>query len=120
MFQQLNVEGGVIKKISSSSIKVGDFIILNPNERAPADMVIIWTSDPSGSIFIRTDQLDGETDWKVKRPLTSTQNHIGQADAAHPFGNLSSVSDLYTAVWQCEQPNKKIYDFLGLFEHEDA
>lgn len=56
--------------------------MLHPNERAPADMVLLWTSDPNGSLFIRTDQLDGETDWKVKRPLTSTQTHIAIENSA--------------------------------------
>lgn len=37
-------------------------------------MVILWTSEPSGSIFIKTDQLDGETDWKVRRAIRSTHS----------------------------------------------
>lgn len=76
-YQQLYLEGGVIKKTEARNIKVGDLIVLNPNERAPADLLLLWTSDPSGSLFIRTDQLDGETDWKRRRPLTSTQSAIG-------------------------------------------
>jgi len=64
LYQQLFLEGGVIKKTESRLLKVGDLIVLNPNERAPADLLLLWTSDPSGSLFIRTDQLDGETDWK--------------------------------------------------------
>jgi phospholipid-translocating ATPase len=27
-------------------------------------------------VFIRTDQLDGETDWKVRRPMSTTQKAI--------------------------------------------
>ena len=70
----------MIKKTESRNIKVGDLIVLNPNERAPADLLLLWTSDPSGSLFIRTDQLDGETDWKRRRPLNSTQSQIGLVD----------------------------------------
>ena len=80
LYQQLYLEGGVIKKTESRNIKVGDLIVLNPNERAPADLLLLWTSDPSGSLFIRTDQLDGETDWKRRRPLNSTQSQIGLVD----------------------------------------
>jgi magnesium-transporting ATPase (P-type) len=29
--------------------------------RVPADMVLLRTTDKSGAVFIRTDQLDGET-----------------------------------------------------------
>lgn len=119
LYQQLNLQGGLIRNIESAKIKVGDLIILKPNERAPADLVLLWTSDPSGSLFIRTDQLDGETDWKVKRPLTTTQTHIGQVSPSDPFENLQAAQNFYSAIFKCDQPNKKIYDFLGLYEHED-
>lgn len=119
-YMELNLKGGVLKKCASSNIRVGDLIVLNPNERAPADMVLLWTSDPSGSLFIRTDQLDGETDWKVRRPLTSTQTHIGTVtNPMQPFSNMHRVQDFQQAVLYCDQPNKNIYDFLGLYERED-
>ena len=54
-FTTLNLEGGVIKRKTADTFSVGDLLILYPNERAPADIVLLWTSDPSGSIFIRTD-----------------------------------------------------------------
>ncbi|KDQ23963.1 hypothetical protein PLEOSDRAFT_7858, partial [Pleurotus ostreatus PC15] len=52
--------------IPSSSIRVGDLIVLEKNQRVPADVVLLRTSDSSGTCFIRTDQLDGETDWKLR------------------------------------------------------
>lgn len=120
LYQQLNLEGGVIKKTESRYIKVGDLIVLNPNERAPADLLLLWTSDPSGSLFIRTDQLDGETDWKVRRPLNSTNNHIGLIDTQQPLANLQKATDLFDAVFRVEQPTKKIYEFMGRYEHDDT
>ncbi|KAG0142373.1 hypothetical protein CROQUDRAFT_662613 [Cronartium quercuum f. sp. fusiforme G11] len=64
-----------IRTIPSSSIRVGDIVILDKNMRVPADLVLLRTSDTdSGSCFIRTDQLDGETDWKLKIALELTQN----------------------------------------------
>ena len=54
-FFTLNLKGGVIKKTKSQRIRVGDLVVLHPNEPAPADMILLWTSDPSGSLFIRTD-----------------------------------------------------------------
>ena len=50
------------EKIKSSNIKIGDLIILNENQRVPADMILIWCSSNNGTTFVRTDQLDGETD----------------------------------------------------------
>lgn len=64
-----------IRTIPSSSIRVGDIVLLDKNMRVPADVVLLRTSDSdSGSCFIRTDQLDGETDWKLKIALELTQN----------------------------------------------
>ncbi|XP_070132005.1 probable phospholipid-transporting ATPase IIB isoform X19 [Equus przewalskii] len=43
------------------------------NQRIPSDMVFLRTSEKAGSCFIRTDQLDGETDWKLKVAVSCTQ-----------------------------------------------
>jgi phospholipid-translocating ATPase len=45
--------------IKSMDIKVGDVIEVRSNQRIPADLVILSTDDPDGTVFIRTDQLDG-------------------------------------------------------------
>ena len=45
------------------------FVELKVNERIPADCVLLWSGDPSGTVFIKTDQLDGETDWKLRNPI---------------------------------------------------
>ena len=52
--------------LSSSELKVGDILYVEKGSRVPADMVLLRTTEHSGSCFIRTDQLDGETDWKLK------------------------------------------------------
>ena len=38
----------------------------------PADLVLLYTSEEIGTAFVRTDQLDGETDWKVREAVKST------------------------------------------------
>ena len=43
-------------------------------------MVLIKTTEKSGSCFIRTDQLDGETDWKLRLAVTDTQKLIFDTD----------------------------------------
>jgi len=40
----------------------------------PADLVLLRTSEKVGTCFIRTDQLDGETDWKLRLAVPSTQS----------------------------------------------
>jgi phospholipid-translocating ATPase len=92
------------KTIPSSSIKVGDMIIINPNQRVPADCVLLRTTEKTGASFIRTDQLDGETDWKLRR-------------AIGPLQKLKSNEELleFKASIYAEKPKKEIYDFLGNF-----
>jgi magnesium-transporting ATPase (P-type) len=46
---------GLIIDVSSESLKVGDLIKVRANERAPADLVIMYTTEKMGSFFIRTD-----------------------------------------------------------------
>lgn len=52
---------------------MGDIIKVNQNERVPADLVLLYTTEKTGSVFIRTDQLDGETDWKLRKAVGYTQ-----------------------------------------------
>ena len=66
-------QGPHTRAIPSSKIRVGDLVFLEKNQRVPADMVLLRTSDSSGTCFIRTDQLDGETDWKLRVAVPSTQ-----------------------------------------------
>lgn len=61
------------RAIPSSKIRVGDLVLLEKNQRVPADMVLLRTSDASGTCFIRTDQLDGETDWKLRVAVPTCQ-----------------------------------------------
>jgi phospholipid-translocating ATPase len=61
------------RSVPSSSLRVGDLVRLEKNQRVPADMVLLHTSDSSGTCFIRTDQLDGETDWKLRVAVPECQ-----------------------------------------------
>lgn len=65
---------GRVKSIRSSELKVGDLVKVNQNQRVPADIVLLRTEDKTGEAFVRTDQLDGETDWKLKLAMSVTQN----------------------------------------------
>lgn len=54
-------------------LRVGDIIEVVGNQRVPADLLVLATNDPSGDVFIKTDQLDGETDWKLRKPVRKVQ-----------------------------------------------
>ena len=68
------------EEIPSSSIQVGDFIKVRRNQRVPADCILLRTTEVTASSFIRTDQLDGETDWKLRSALPYTQSLPSDSD----------------------------------------
>jgi len=80
------------RSVPSSSLRVGDLIRLEKNQRVPADLILLRTSDSSGTCFIRTDQLDGETDWKLRVAVPSCQKLHSEADLlaldAEVYGEL--------------------------------
>ena len=41
--------------VKAQSLRVGDIVVVSSNERVPADMVLLYTTDKSGTVFIRTD-----------------------------------------------------------------
>ncbi|XP_026974602.1 probable phospholipid-transporting ATPase IIB isoform X2 [Sagmatias obliquidens] len=62
-----------------------------------------------GSCFIRTDQLDGETDWKLKVAVSCTQR-------------LPALGDLFSinAYVYAQKPQLDIHSFEGTFTREDS
>ncbi|GAA6002729.1 aminophospholipid-translocating P4-type ATPase NEO1 [Rhodotorula paludigena] len=92
-----------LKPTPSSNLRVGDLVYLEKNDRVPADILLLRTSDPSGTCFVRTDQLDGETDWKLRVAVERTQSLRG-GDAAL----LECEGEVYA-----DPPTKDIHTFVG-------
>ncbi|BGP43367.1 Putative aminophospholipid-translocase [Rhodotorula kratochvilovae] len=97
-----SVSSATLKPTPSSKLRVGDLVHLEKNDRVPADMVLLRTSDPSGSCFVRTDQLDGETDWKLRVAVERTQSLAGDAEL------LECEGEVYA-----DPPTKDIHTFVG-------
>uniref|UniRef100_A0A671NG02 Phospholipid-transporting ATPase n=1 Tax=Sinocyclocheilus anshuiensis TaxID=1608454 RepID=A0A671NG02_9TELE len=92
----------------------GDHNVTHPddiihNQRIPADMIFMRTSEKTGSCFIRTDQLDGETDWKLRIAVACTQR-------LPALGDLFSIS----AYVYAQKPELDIHSFEGNFTREDC
>ncbi len=95
---------GRVGEAASADIKVGDVIQVKEGQRVPADLVLLYTTGKTGTTFIKTDQLDGETDWKLRKSVPRTQ-------AAYEAGKLMTMNGCVTA----EMPHKDIYKFQGTF-----
>lgn len=110
-YKRLDSHSGIIRDVKAQDMRVGDIIQVNANERIPADIVCLFTTDRSGTAYVRTDQLDGETDWKVRRPVMSIQNEM------FDYRDIGNFNDCEV---KCEPPSNKIYDFNGTFFYPSA
>ena len=106
LYKRLDCHSGIIRDVKAQDIRVGDIIQVNSDERIPADLVCLFTTDKSGAAYIRTDQLDGETDWKVRRSVVGIQNEMF---------DYKDIGNFYHCEVKCEEPSNKIYDFNGTF-----
>lgn len=97
----------------SRDLRVGDILILKKDQRVPADVIILKTisnetnnekEEASGEAFIRTDQLDGETDWKLRLAPAPTQ--------ALRAGSLAGVKVTASA------PSREVNNFVGSLAYE--
>ncbi|EMG46961.1 NEO1 Probable phospholipid-transporting ATPase NEO1 [Candida maltosa Xu316] len=89
------------KLVPASGLRVGDLVRLHKDVRIPADMVLLQSSEHTGEVFIKTDQLDGETDWKLRIACNATQQ-------------LQSVLELIDSVAVIVgNPTKSIHHFNG-------
>ncbi|KAJ2662137.1 putative aminophospholipid-translocase [Coemansia sp. RSA 1200] len=99
-YTRLDVDGPVV--VPSAKIRVGDLVRIEKNQRVPADMLLLRTTESSGACFVRTDQLDGETDWKLRIAVPPTQKLRDNADLFQLHGSVYA-----------DAPHKDIYDFVG-------
>lgn len=65
---------GKFSKLRNKEIKVGDVVCIHRDEEAPADAVILATSDDDGIAYVDTANLDGETNLKPYKARPETKN----------------------------------------------
>lgn len=101
----------------SRDLRVGDILVLRKDQRVPADVVILKSisndvgeeeedAGTAGEAFIRTDQLDGETDWKLRIAPTLTQNM-----SPTQFEGLTITA---------AAPSREVNTFVGSLQYKGA
>uniref|UniRef100_A0A3Q3BJE8 Phospholipid-transporting ATPase n=1 Tax=Haplochromis burtoni TaxID=8153 RepID=A0A3Q3BJE8_HAPBU len=85
-------------------VRVGDFVKVVCNEIIPADLLLLYTSDPNGVCHIETANLDGETNLKQRTAVSG-----------HPEFEPES----FNGILVCEKPNNNLNHFKGYVEKPD-
>jgi len=87
--------------VAWKDIQCGDIVVVLRDEFFPADLLFLSSSNPEGTCYVETKNLDGETNLKLKNCVEAT----------------TSMSDKSTAGWrgmlECDAPNNSLYTFNG-------
>uniref|UniRef100_Q8K2X1-2 Isoform 2 of Phospholipid-transporting ATPase VD n=1 Tax=Mus musculus TaxID=10090 RepID=Q8K2X1-2 len=88
------------------NVTVGDFIRLSCNEIIPADMVLLFSTDPDGICHIETSGLDGESNLKQRQVVRGYTEQDSEVDP-----------EKFSSRIECESPNNDLSRFRGFLEH---
>ncbi|XP_023080288.1 probable phospholipid-transporting ATPase VD isoform X2 [Piliocolobus tephrosceles] len=89
-------------------ITVGDFIRLSCNEVIPADMILLFSTDPDGICHIETSGLDGESNLKQRQVVRGYAEQDSEVDP-----------EKFSTRIECENPNNDLSRFRGFLEHSN-
>ncbi|XP_007548475.1 probable phospholipid-transporting ATPase VB [Poecilia formosa] len=89
-------------------VRVGDFVRVVSNEIVPADLLLLYSSDPNGVCHLETANLDGETNLKQRIVVSG----LGAA-------NLGFEPESFNSTVVCERPNSNLNHFKCFVEKPD-
>ncbi|XP_074132376.1 phospholipid-transporting ATPase VD [Sminthopsis crassicaudata] len=87
-------------------VTVGDFVRLSCNEIIPADIVLLFSTDPDGICHIETSGLDGESNLKQREVVRGYAEQDSEVDP-----------EKFSSRIECESPNNDLNRFRGFLEH---
>lgn len=87
-------------------VRVGDFVRLSCNEIIPADLLLLYSSDPHGVCYIETANLDGETNLKQRQVVSDLS-----------LQGADFTPESFHSRIECENPNNDLNRFKGYIEH---
>ncbi|ORE10804.1 phospholipid-translocating P-type ATPase [Rhizopus microsporus var. microsporus] len=93
------------KRTLWQDVKVGDFVFLRNNDAVPADMVVLSSSEPDGLCYVETQNLDGETNLKIKHSLQATNEIRTPEDCEQSKFYIES-----------EPPHANLYSYNGVLK----
>ncbi|CAI4231031.1 unnamed protein product [Auanema sp. JU1783] len=99
---------GMFRKTFWKFVLVGDFVHVSNDEDIPADILFLRSSNPDGSCYIETSNLDGETSLK-QRNVPRKYLDFSKEDS-----NFTPTN--FTGTAFCEKPDKAIYQVNAKLE----
>ncbi|XP_069487816.1 phospholipid-transporting ATPase VD [Ambystoma mexicanum] len=90
------------------NVNVGDFVRLQCDEFIPADMVLLYSTDPDGICHIETSSLDGETNLKQRKVAKGSAEQDSEVEP-----------ETFSSRIECESPNNDLNRFKGFLEHSN-
>lgn len=88
-------------------------MVVKAGNRIPADLLTLYSNDEQGTLFVKTDQLDGETDWKLRKSVKMTQTLVKEDNNYQHI-----LSD--TLCCTVKEPIGQIYSFEGIFHNVET
>ena len=73
----------ILTPVYWSDIQVGDLLYLKNNDKIPADVILLTSSDEasgSGAVYIETANIDGETNLKIRVSALASVPTWGEAE----------------------------------------
>ncbi|KAG0193037.1 hypothetical protein DFQ28_006778 [Apophysomyces sp. BC1034] len=86
-------------------VHVGDYVKIRNDEDVPADVVILSTSDEDNICYVETQNLDGETNLKVRQGLPGTSEIKDEHDCKRARFHI-----------ECEPPHVNLYQYSGVLK----
>lgn len=94
---------GSVKDIKWRDVRVGHILRVDDDELFPADLLCLYSALPDHACFIKTTNLDGESNLKIRRPVDLRE--------AAPEEE-SDVMQIKASL-ECEPPNANLHKFQG-------
>ena len=104
------IPAGSIQDIKWRDVRVGHILKVEDEELFPADMLCLYSALDDDACFIKTTNLDGESNLKIRRPL-DLRDAAPEEDA--------DVLDI-RATLECEQPNANLHKFQGRLMYQSG
>ena len=114
---ELDPEGFI--KTEWKRIKPGEIVKIHKNETFPADLLLIYSSNPKGAAYVETKSLDGETNLKLKESVKNVYDDINKIKSDKNKKEIKNFLKGISGKINCDNPNDKMYKFSGTLLLDD-